>query len=139
MLNFFDSIITSSLSLAGFTPYTDFSQVDTLKLKENCLGFYSIKDIKYSDHIYSLDISEFGMEVSGHVEVKILGKRNDYKDFSGLDNRSFLFINSLVSSDKIIITDLSRSQIEADFQSGRLKSKVTFNFKMLITQSVKGG
>ena len=133
MLNFFDSIITSSLSLAGFTPYTDFSQVDTLKLKENCLSFYSIKDIKYSDHIYSLDSSEFGMEVSGHVEVKILGNRNE------LDNRSFLFINSLISSDKIIITDLSRSQIEADFQSGRLKSKVTFNFKMLVTQSVKGG
>lgn len=79
------------------------------------------------------------MEVSGHVEVKILGNRNNYKDFSELDNRSFLFINSLISSDKIIITDLSRSQIEADFQSGRLKSKVTFNFKMLVTQSVKGG
>ena len=47
------------------------------------------------------------MEVSGHVEVKILGNRNDYKDFSELDNRSFLFINSLISSDKIIITDLS--------------------------------
>ncbi|MDE6149218.1 MAG: hypothetical protein K2F81_03865 [Ruminococcus sp.] len=139
MLNFFNSILTSSLNSAGFSPYTDFEQVDTIEAKGKCLGFYSIKDVKYSDRIYSLNNSEYGMEVSGHIEVKLLGKRDDYKTFNEIDNRSFLFISSLVMSDKIVISNLSRSKIEADANLRRLKSVITFDFKILVTQSVNGG
>lgn len=137
MLNSFEEVLTSCLSNAGFIPYTDFSDVDTIAAKAEHLAFYSVKDVKYSERVYSFDNSEYGIEVSGRVDIKILGKKNDYKDFAEIDNRSFLFINSLITSDKIVVSSLSRSKVEADANSGRLKSIISFNFKLLVTESIK--
>lgn len=137
MLNSFELVLTSCLSNAGFIPYTDFSDVDTIAAKANYLAFYSIKDVKYSGRVYAFDNSEYGLEVSGCADIKLLGKKNYYKDFSEIDNRSFSFINSLITSDKIVISSLFRSEVEADANSERLKSVISFNFKLLVTESIK--
>lgn len=137
MLKDLEDIIIASLQTAGFSPYSDFSKIDTFDFKEDYIAFYTTGDINYSDKFYSFDNSEYGISVSGSVEIKAFGCRNRYRDSKEFDAKCSSLINNLISSDKIVISNLKQSRITADYVLRRLKSVIILDFTALINKEIK--
>lgn len=128
-----ESFLISSLRTCGISPYSDFTQVDTLSEKRNYLGFYSIKNSAYSDKVYSFDKTSYGIELSGQTEIKLFGKRNGYQDHSLFNNIIDSLLEVLLTSDEILITNLRCSQIGMNTALGRLEINISFDIKILMT------
>lgn len=130
------SLLISAIEAAGFTAFEGFSNIDTLKYKSEQLAFYSLENIKYSQLAYSFDGTKCGFEMSGHIKIKVLGSRNNYKDYNALERNILKLLDKLELTKYIVIQSLNREKIFMNQTLGRLEDNLTFDFKLLITDNV---
>lgn len=137
MLNSLENYITDALTYAGFSPYTDFYNVDTLKNENDYIAFFSLKDLKYSSKFYSYYSEEYGVELSGTIDINAFGNMSGNTDSNTFRNKCLEFIENLFSYDDIVISQVDCGHIETDHVLRRLKSSITVKFKVLITDEVE--
>ena len=137
MLTNLDQLIQSALQSAGFSPYTDFSQINAIEVKSERPAFLSIKNLGYSSKFYCCYSERYAVEVSGSVNVKAFSMLDGNRYFSGFNKMCFHFIENIFCSEDIVISSVDRNEIKYDASTRRLRCDMTINFKFLITNDVE--
>ena len=137
MLTDLENFIATALTDAGFSPYTDFDNVDTLKVKDDYIAFFSLNDLKYSSRFYSFYSDEYAVELSGVIDINAFGKMAGGSDLTAFRNKCLQFVENLFSDHEIVISQADLGHIETDHVLKRLKSGITIRFKLLIKDDVE--
>ena len=126
--------ISDKLLQAGFTPFEEFSAVDSLIHSDECLGIYSVKDCSVVAEALSHDTLTFGIELDYSIEIRLMGKACDYVDYEDFSEKCDRFFFNLINDEETLMKGIKIGKAFQSLPLKRIERDISFCVRVCLTE-----
>ncbi len=119
---------------AGFTPFDEFTAVDSLIYRNSDIGFYSVKGIRLAGTAVEHETLKCAIEFDAEIEIKLMGKSCDFADYEEFAEKCQNLYRSFAGDRGLLTAGLELGKVYQAMPLKRLARSLVLNMRICLEE-----